>query len=149
MFRSDGSPNPEYVFDFDRLGFRVPAVLVSPWLAAGHVESRRLQHTSVLATVRKMWGLRPQPLTAREGQAATFDDLFRRASTRRGPTARRRSSRPPLPDQSLSAAADQPLSPSQRDVFGQVTHLDGHEHSGQDGADARHPGRSGGLHRRA
>jgi phospholipase C len=130
-FRSDGSPNPEYVFGFDRLGFRVPAVLVSPWLAAGHVESRRLQHTSVLATVRKMWGLRPEPLTAREAQAATFDDLFEGLDAPRTdcPTT---LVRPPLPDVSLSAAADQPLSPSQRDVFTQVTHLDGHEHSGQE-----------------
>ena len=130
MFRSDGSPDPEYVFGFDRLGFRVPAVLVSPWLAAGHVESRRLQHSSVLATVRKLWGLRPQPLTAREAQAATFDDLLDVLNTPRTdcPTT---LVRPPLPDQSLSAAADQPLSPAQRDVFAQVTHLDGHEHSGQ------------------
>ena len=129
-FRADGTPNPEYVFAFDRLGFRVPAVLVSPWLAAGKVESRRLQHTSVLATVRKMWGLRPQPLTAREAQAQTFDDLFEVLAEPRTdcPTV---LTRPPLPDQSLTAAADQPLSPAQRDVFDQVTHLDGHEHSGK------------------
>ena len=56
--RPYGRPKPQYAVHFDRLGFRVPAVLVSPWLAKGHVESRRLQHTSVLATVRKMWGLR-------------------------------------------------------------------------------------------
>lgn len=129
-FRSDGSPNPEYVFGFDRLGFRVPAVLVSPWLAKGHIESRHLQHTSVLATVRKMWGLRPQPLTAREAQAAPFDDLLTVLDKPRTdcPTT---LNRPPLPDQSLLAAADQPLSPAQRDVFAQVIHLDGHPHSGQ------------------
>jgi uncharacterized protein YegP (UPF0339 family) len=49
-------------------------VLVSPWIDPG-VESRRLQHTSVLATVKKMFGL-PSFLTKRDASAATFDDLF-------------------------------------------------------------------------
>lgn len=129
MFGADKKPDPRYVFGFDRLGFRVPAVLVSPWLEEGHVESRRLQHTSLLATVRKMWGLAPRPLTAREGQAATFDDLFEVRTEPRSdcPTS---VPRPPLPDVSLEAAANQPLSPTQREVFSQVIHLDGHPHSG-------------------
>ncbi len=130
MFNDKGQPKLQYVFNFNRLGCRVPAVLVSPWLAAGHVENRRLQHTSVLATVRKMWGLRPQPLTAREGQAASFDDLFLTLSQPRQdcPT---KLERPALPATSLSAALDQPLSPVQLEVFAQVNHLDGHEDSGK------------------
>ena len=130
MFNDKGQPKLQYVFNFNRLGCRVPAVLVSPWLAAGQVEKRRLQHTSVLATVRKMWGLRAQPLTAREGQAATFDDLFSHLGAPRQdcPT---KLQRPPLPATSLSAALDQPLSPAQREVFAQVNHLDGHEDSGK------------------
>jgi uncharacterized protein YegP (UPF0339 family) len=104
-------------------------VLVSPWLAKGQIEKRRLQHTSVLATVRKMWGLRAQPLTAREGQAATFDDLLESlAEPRRDcPSI---LERPQLPDVSLAAALDQPLSPVQREIFEQVTQLDGHIDSG-------------------
>ncbi len=130
MFDDQGRPKRQYQFDFDRLGCRVPAVLVSPWLPRGRVEHRRLQHTSVLATVRRMWALRKQPLTAREGQAAAFDDLFEALDAPRTdcPT---QLVRPPLPDASLSAALDQPLSPAQQEVFAQVNHLDGHEDSGK------------------
>ena len=130
MFDDQGRPKRQYQFDFDRLGARVPAVLVSPWLAKGTVEHRRLQHTSVLATVRRMWALRRQPLTAREGQAAPFDDLLEVLDAPRTdcPTT---LTRPPLPDRSLSAALDQPLSPAQLEVFAQVNHLDGHEDSGK------------------
>ncbi len=130
MFDSSGKPQQEYVFNFDRLGCRVPAVLVSPWIARGHVESRRLQHTSVLATVRKMWGLSATPLTAREGQAGTFEDLFQKLPRARTdcPTT---LARPPLPDESLQAAMDQPLSHVQQEIFQQVNHLDGHPDSGK------------------
>ena len=61
-------------FSFDRLGVRVPAVLVSPWLAA-RVEKRTFDHTSILATVKNLFNL-PRFLTARDGNARTFEDLL-------------------------------------------------------------------------
>jgi phospholipase C len=127
---ANGRPKPEYVFHFDRLGCRVPTVLVSPWIKKGMVVSDQLQHTSVLATVRKMWGLREQPLTKREGQAKRFDQLLEELDAPRDdcPT---KLKRPPLPEISLTAAADQPLSPVQWEIFHQVNHLDGHEDSGK------------------
>lgn len=36
-----------YTFDFSTLGFRIPALLISPWLRSG-IESQQLQNTSVL-----------------------------------------------------------------------------------------------------
>lgn len=129
MFDKNGRPKKQYQFDFDRLGARVPTVLISPWIKKGCVESRPLQHTSVLATVRKMWGLREQPLTAREGQAKTFDALLE-TSERPREDCPMTLNRPELPKRSLRAALDQPLSPVQREVFAQVNHLDGHEDSG-------------------
>ena len=36
-----------------------------------------------------------------------------------------------MPDESLQAALDQPLSPVQQEVFPQVNHLDGHPDSGK------------------
>ena len=36
-----------YTFDFSILGFRIPAILISPWLAKG-VETQQLQNTSIL-----------------------------------------------------------------------------------------------------
>jgi phospholipase C len=62
-------------FAFDRLGLRVPTILVSPYLAKGAVCSKPLQHTSVLSTVRKLFGI-DAALTKRDAAAATFEDLF-------------------------------------------------------------------------
>ena len=94
---SSGVPNPDGLsapqpgdpswvppFSFDRLGVRVPAVLASPWLDAG-VESRPLQHTSVLATVKRLFGL-SSFLTKRDASATAFDDLFARRATPRTDT---------------------------------------------------------------
>jgi phospholipase C len=50
-------------FKFTRLGCRVPAVVVSPWLDAG-VDHCVRDHTAILATVEQCFGL--QPLTARD-----------------------------------------------------------------------------------
>ncbi len=62
-------------FAFDRLGLRVPTILASPYLAKGVVCSKPLQHTSVLATARKLFGI-GTALTKRDAAAATFEDLF-------------------------------------------------------------------------
>ena len=42
-----GTPDP---FHFDRFGVRVPAVLVSPWIAAGTVINEVFEHASIPAT---------------------------------------------------------------------------------------------------
>jgi phospholipase C len=69
--------DPDYVppFQFDRLGLRVPALIVSPWVAAGSLCSTELRHTSVLATVKKLFKL-PKFLTERDKTANTFESVF-------------------------------------------------------------------------
>jgi phospholipase C len=63
-------------FTFDRSGYRVPAVIVSPWVAEGEVFNREYRHTSLIATLREQWGL-GDPFTARDAAAArTFSDVF-------------------------------------------------------------------------
>src|SRR5580700_7650025 len=62
----------EFGFDFTRFGPRVPAVLVSPLIAAGTVfrvpvGATPLDHTSVLKTVETRWAL--PALTARDAAA--------------------------------------------------------------------------------
>ena len=62
----------EFGFDFKRFGVRVPAVLVSPLIAAGTVfrvpaGATPLDHTSILKTVETRWGL--PALTARDAAA--------------------------------------------------------------------------------
>jgi len=48
-------------------GFRVPTILVSPFVKRGHVSSRVYDHASVLRLIESRWGL--DPLSARDAQA--------------------------------------------------------------------------------
>jgi phospholipase C len=68
-------------FKFDRLGMRVPTVIASPWVASGKIDSTEYRHTSVLATVIKMFGLRGT-LTNRVKTAATFESIFSEPTAR-------------------------------------------------------------------
>jgi phospholipase C len=52
---------------YDRYGFRVPAVIVSPYARPGYVLSDVLDHTSVLKLVEEKWNL--PALTARDAAA--------------------------------------------------------------------------------
>lgn len=51
------NPNPEMGFGFDRLGIRVPAILVSAYINSGTVINDELTHTSVIKTMSDKWGL--------------------------------------------------------------------------------------------
>jgi phospholipase C len=62
-------------FSFDRLGLRVPTLLASPYLAKGSLCSTPLQHTSILTTVRKLFGISGS-LTRRDAAAPSFETLF-------------------------------------------------------------------------
>jgi len=62
-------------FGFDRLGLRVPAILVSPWVGEGVADHTTYDHTSLPATIKKMFGL-PSFLTARDAAANTFEHNF-------------------------------------------------------------------------
>jgi len=59
---------------YDRYGFRVPAVIVSPYARPGYVSPGIFDHTSVLKLVQEKWNL--PPLTARDAAAtAPLDAL--------------------------------------------------------------------------
>lgn len=121
-----GDPSFAPTFAFDRLGVRVPAVIASPWVKAQWVDSTRYQHTSVLATLNKLFGF-SAPLTERDGSANSFDTLFD------GMDAPRTDTPATLPRASLpqiTVAADdprhpanQPLDPDQRDMLMRIYHL--------------------------
>jgi phospholipase C len=83
------SPNPDDdapfqvpAFAFDRLGLRVPTLIVSPWVPRGIVENRALQHASVIATAVELFGL-AGTLNARDASANGFADLFTRLDAAR------------------------------------------------------------------
>jgi phospholipase C len=52
---------------YDRLGFRVPAVIVSPYARPGYVTSTVYDHTSILKLIERKWNL--PPLTRRDAAA--------------------------------------------------------------------------------
>lgn len=62
---------------FDRLGVRVPAVLVSPWVDK-QVLKAQLDHTSILKYLSEKWGL--EPLTARVAASESFAPAIRAAT---------------------------------------------------------------------
>jgi phospholipase C len=64
-------------FAFDRLGVRVPAILISPWVPKGMVvDGRTFEHASIPATVTKFFLGTYTQRTAREAAADTFLDLL-------------------------------------------------------------------------
>jgi phospholipase C len=75
----DGPPKPgQYGFSFDRYGARVPALIVSPYVAAGQrVEPPAgspypFDHTSVIRTVRERFAPSAAPLTRRDAVAPSL-----------------------------------------------------------------------------
>jgi phospholipase C len=62
-------------FGFDRLGVRVPALLMSPWVPRGQVDSTVYDHTAILGFVKRHFDL-PAFLHARDAAANTFEHLF-------------------------------------------------------------------------
>ncbi|KZV18312.1 hypothetical protein F511_30956 [Dorcoceras hygrometricum] len=86
-----GVPNPDgiigpdpYYFSFDRLGVRVPTLLISPWIDKGTVIHEpsgptpysQYEHSSIPATVKKLFNLKSNFLTKRDAWAGTFENYF-------------------------------------------------------------------------
>ena len=67
-----------FSFNFDRLGVRVPAILISPWIPKGTVvgADRVFEHASIPATVSSHFIGNYTASTAREQSAQTFLDLL-------------------------------------------------------------------------
>jgi phospholipase C len=70
-------------FDFRRFGVRIPALLISPLIAAGTVfraSAGTIDHTSVLKTLQERWDL--EPLTERDKAAPSLGDVLTLAQPR-------------------------------------------------------------------
>jgi phospholipase C len=68
----DHVPPPQV--DDRGLGFRVPAMLVSPYARMGHIDHTQLEHTSVLKFIEDNWNV--PPLAARDAKANDFISAF-------------------------------------------------------------------------
>jgi phospholipase C len=69
--------------DDDGYGFRVPALLVSPYARQGKIDSTQLDFTSVLRFIEDNYGL--QPLAARDRSAKSIADAFDFSQPARSP----------------------------------------------------------------
>jgi len=66
-----GAPKGEMRFTFDRLGCRVPSILISAYTAAGSIVHDEMHHGSIISTLNRLHGL--EPLTRRD---ATANNVF-------------------------------------------------------------------------
>ncbi len=74
----------EWLFKFNRLGVRVPAILISPWIPKAMVvpgpenvaNGRVFEHASIPATVTERFSRTLRARSPREKKAATFLDLL-------------------------------------------------------------------------
>ncbi|XP_074591423.1 non-specific phospholipase C1-like [Curcuma longa] len=93
-----GVPNPDgiigpdpFYFKFDRLGVRVPTLLISPWIEKrtvihepkGPYPDSQFEHSSIPATVKKLFNLNSNYLTKRDAWAGSFESYFNLRKTPR------------------------------------------------------------------
>jgi phospholipase C len=64
----------QYHFGFDQLGVRVPALIISPYIARGVIDHTEYDHTSMLASVERLFGMKS--LTERDKAANDFLHLL-------------------------------------------------------------------------
>jgi phospholipase C len=69
---SELDPGTKKPFQFDRLGVRVPAVLISPWIPKNKVVDRVFDHASIPATITKFFLGDASPRSPREINADIF-----------------------------------------------------------------------------
>jgi phospholipase C len=98
-----GAPKGQCDFGFDRSGYRVPAIIVSPWVDEGIVINEEYRHTSLLATLRKVWDL-GDPFTDRDAAARSFEHVLSREIPR-DPATWPEMHPAPLPDWQLTKIA--------------------------------------------
>ena len=123
--------NPSYGynthgFDFTTLGVRVPAVLVSPLVASGSVDSTLYDHSSVPKLLESLWGL--SSLTERDAAANSPLGTLSQARPRTdrvelpAPLPPMRAARVPLTAAQRSARLAEPL-PESGNLVGALANL--------------------------
>jgi phospholipase C len=106
-------------FAFNRLGLRVPAILISPWFEAA-VDSTVYSHATIPGTMIEAYGLRGGFLTKRDAAAAKLTRYLVDDGKRRWRANTPDLAVPPQP---------QPMDAMQREVLAGSVHLDPHPES--------------------
>ncbi|MGD0393738.1 MAG: alkaline phosphatase family protein [Acidimicrobiales bacterium] len=110
------APAGQHGFTFDRSGYRVPAIIVSPWVAEGDVFNQEHRHTSLIATLREQWDL-GDPFTGRDAAARTFSHVFTLDTPRDPNSWPVPQARPVPPFMEDATALGQALGPLGKDLF--------------------------------
>jgi phospholipase C len=71
---NDGAVDNTHNYKFDYLGGRIPALIISPWVRYNVIDHTTYDHTSVLATVERLFDL--PNLTERDLAANNFLEVF-------------------------------------------------------------------------
>lgn len=100
-------------FNFDRLGVRVPMVMISPYIAKNTIINETFDHSSFIKTMSDKWNL--GNLTNRDKNASSFSAVF---------SDKKRSSYPEIPEPVLThgidngeAYANDPLNGLQKSIL--------------------------------
>jgi phospholipase C len=117
---------PGQPFGFDRYGVRVPAVIASPYVAPGMIFGKSsavpFDHTAIIATVRKRFGIRGA-LTARDAQAPDLDSVLTLPRpTNLGPLRLKALAYAPSPT-NAAVAQTKPLNSMQKALVGLAANL--------------------------
>ncbi len=122
----DDSGPGEMGFAFDRLGCRVPAILVSAYVERGSVFTEEMHHGALAATLAERFQF--EPLTRRDAGARSIADAFNREIPRHASDWPQTSAAfvPPNPE-AHPAMVDRarPLSPPALGLIGLLIHLYG------------------------
>ncbi|MBK8504595.1 MAG: hypothetical protein IPL46_21745 [Saprospiraceae bacterium] len=107
----DNETNTEKSFDFQRLGVRVPMIMISSHIQPNTIMSDAFEHTSFISTLNKKWDT--GFLTKRDPTSRTFESVF---------TLEKRASwpdiaAPNIPDSSDDAYQGDPLNDLQKSII--------------------------------
>lgn len=129
----DGESSYPGDFAFDRLGIRIPTLLVSPWIPKGTVISEPPEDmkpaanseydlTSIMASARRLLGMPETPLTQRDAWSATFDHVI--SDTFRDSPAKLPDA--PMPEPAdIAREAEEPINDLQGDLVSALARLEG------------------------
>ena len=129
---------------FDRLGVRVPTILVSPWIQKGVIKTV-FDHTSLLRYLCDKWELEPLGLrmqaSAGTKRANTFADELTKLSAPRTDTPETLTAKAPPIARGMRTLAEPPIEGSREALLMYVDQLP--EHVSERSKKARQPGSRG------
>ena len=121
MVQADAFQSTDPIFPFDRLGVRVPAIVVSPYVPAGTVDHTVYEHASIPATVAEQFLPHPELIKPfpREQAAHTFLNLLTLDSPRQDRPTFNQPPHTPIPQD--NAPVSDLLKHQVADVYGVLT----------------------------